>query len=104
MLGAEARTAGWKDLFTFLVPSRFETASMERAAASLRQVHLDEAKWSRRPHQLSPADWLWTEIARAIAAQPVALMLDEPSTGFTGAETQDLIAYARSNPGQFSFS
>ena len=44
-----------------------------------------------RPHQLSPADWLWTEIARALAAQPVALMLDEPSTGFTGAETQDLI-------------
>jgi branched-chain amino acid transport system ATP-binding protein len=91
MLGAEARGAGWKDLFTFLGRPRVERAAMERAAASLRQVRLDEAKWVMRPDQLSPADWLWTEIARALAARPVALMLDEPSTGFTGAETQDLI-------------
>jgi ABC-type branched-subunit amino acid transport system ATPase component len=91
MLGAEARSAGWKDLFTFLGRSRVERAAMERAAESLRHVHLDEAKWGMRPPQLSPADWLWTEIARALAARPVALMLDEPSTGFTGAETEDLI-------------
>jgi len=86
MTVAENLTLGrWPTRYGFL--SRREM--MRRAAAALEQVapDLDPLKLAR---QLSPAEGQLVEIARAIAEESRALVMDEPTTSLSAREVRAL--------------
>jgi branched-chain amino acid transport system ATP-binding protein len=95
MLGAVTPQANAWQVFTFLRPGHGERELARRAMAALTHVGLPRDRWTRVPKQISPQEWLWVEVARALAASPTLLLLDEPNTGFTAAETATLITVLR---------
>lgn len=73
---------------------RSERAIAERAEAALELVGLARFR-NRRAGDLSYGDQRRVEIARALATEPVALMLDEPAAGLNATETAALIDLLR---------
>jgi ABC-type branched-subunit amino acid transport system ATPase component len=65
-------------------------AAKQAAASLLRQVELDRALWSRPVQALSPPQQRLVELARALAAEPDVLLLDEPTVGMTPTESERL--------------
>lgn len=90
MLGATLRTAGWHDLMGPLIWPADEKRATRKAAAALEWAGMEREKWTRLPHEVSPQDWLWLEMARGVASEPRLLLLDEPSAGFTARDTSRL--------------
>ena len=72
-----------------------ERAAVARARAALGQVGLAD-KADLRAAVLSYGDQRRLEIARALAADPALLMLDEPAAGMNPAETEALATLVRS--------
>jgi len=71
-----------------------ERNAVEQARAMLRLVGLDQQA-NTRAAALSYGDQRRLEIARALAASPRLLLLDEPAAGMNPSETQALAALVR---------
>jgi ABC-type branched-subunit amino acid transport system ATPase component len=96
-LGADARLAGrsiarnWLDVRRTAAVERRARAAADEAVERLRLTHLAGAV----PAALSYGTQRRVEIARALAAQPRILMLDEPTAGMTRSERDDIGALLR---------
>ena len=74
---------------------REERQTRERARELLAYVGLREPAFDRLASQLPYGDQRRVEIARALASQPVLLLLDEPTAGMNPQESQALTEFMR---------
>jgi ribose transport system ATP-binding protein len=82
LLGAESTKLGWVD----------RRASRERARAALAQLGHEGLDLDRRAGEFSIAEQQVIEIARALLIQPQVLIMDEPTSSLTQADTEKLFA------------
>ncbi len=82
LLGAESTRLGWVD----------RRASRERARAALAQLGHADLDLDRRAGEFSIAEQQVIEIARALLIQPQVLIMDEPTSSLTQADTEKLFA------------
>ncbi len=75
--------------------TREEKAVRERAYELLRYVGLREGLFDQLAVNLSYGDQRRVEIARALAADPTVLLLDEPTAGMNPQESKALTAFMR---------
>jgi branched-chain amino acid transport system ATP-binding protein len=81
----------------FHTPIELEAAVMAQARELLRQVHLEGA--DDRPFRTRAyGEQRQLEIAIALAGEPVLLLLDEPTSGMSPAETERMIALISALP------
>jgi branched-chain amino acid transport system ATP-binding protein len=84
------RTTGWAGAFLPLPSSRAENASArDKAMVALTSLGI-AASAALMPAELPPGTLRLVEIARAMAADPRVLLLDEPAAGLNAVETRDL--------------
>jgi branched-chain amino acid transport system ATP-binding protein len=74
----------------------------ERAGALMRQVHLGDAAGARLAGKLSYGEQRQLEIGIALAGEPELLLLDEPTSGMSPAETSRMIELIGSLPRSLS--
>ena len=82
LLGAESARGGWID----------RRASRERARSALAQLGHDSLDLDRPAHAFSIAEQQIIEIARALLTHPRVLIMDEPTSSLTPADTERLFA------------
>ncbi len=82
LLGAESSRLGWVD----------RRVSRERARAALVQLGHEGLDLDRRAGDYSIAEQQVIEIARALLIQPQVLIMDEPTSSLTQADTEKLFA------------
>jgi branched-chain amino acid transport system ATP-binding protein len=74
---------------------REERTARERARELLDYVGLSSSVFDRIATQLPYGDQRRVEIARALAAEPSVLLLDEPTAGMNPSETAELTSFMR---------
>lgn len=91
MLGAhlEVRTGFFSTIFGVRRQKELQALALERANAALHEVGLDAAAHLVAGH-LSTGQERLMDMARALAARPRVLLLDEPAAGLTPLETREL--------------
>lgn len=82
LLGAESSSLGWVD----------RKASRERARAALAQLGHEHLDLDRPAGSFSIATQQVIEIARALLTNPKVLIMDEPTSSLTQADTERLFA------------
>jgi len=82
LLGAESARLGWID----------RGASRERARAALAQLGHEGLDLDRRAAGFTIAEQQIIEIARALLMKPQVLIMDEPTSSLTHADTEKLFA------------
>jgi ribose transport system ATP-binding protein len=82
LLGAESASGGWIDRKT----------SRERARAALTLLGHENLDLDRLAGEFSIAEQQILEIARALLIQPQVLIMDEPTSSLTQADTEKLFA------------
>ena len=82
LLGAESARGGWID----------RAASRERARAALAQLGHEALDLTRLAESFSIAEQQIIEIARALLTKPRVLIMDEPTSSLTQADTERLFA------------
>jgi ribose transport system ATP-binding protein len=82
LLGSESARGGWID----------RAASRERARAALAQLGHETLKLERPAGAFSIAEQQVIEIARALLRKPQVLIMDEPTSSLTQADTEKLFA------------
>lgn len=82
LLGAESAAFGWID----------RRGSRERARAALAQLGHEGIDLDRRAGDFSIAEQQVIEIARALLIKPQVLIMDEPTSSLTQADTEKLFA------------
>ena len=82
LLGAESSRLGWVD----------GKASRERARAALAQLGHASLDLDRAAGEFTIAEQQIIEIARALLMQPKVLIMDEPTSSLTQADTEKLFA------------
>lgn len=82
LLGAESASAGWID----------RRASRERARAALAQLGHENLDLDRLAGDFTIAEQQVIEIARALLTKPQVLIMDEPTSSLTQADTEKLFA------------
>ncbi|TKR53306.1 ABC transporter ATP-binding protein [Allopusillimonas ginsengisoli] len=93
-LAVQAKLGGW---YHALRDVSQMSRHWERTHQLLGQVHLAEDA-DRRVSSLSYGEQRQLEIAVALAAEPELLLLDEPTSGMSPAETDHLVELVRSLP------
>jgi branched-chain amino acid transport system ATP-binding protein len=68
---------------------------VERAGAALRDIGLSESQWKRPTSELGHGERRLVELARAVAAGPDVLCLDEPTAGLNESESVGFAAWMR---------
>lgn len=96
MVGASVRERNlpWQALFHSASERRDEQRAMREARYWLRFVGLEEHA-GRLATELSYADQRRVEIARALASEPMLVLLDEPAAGMNPTEKVDLMRMVR---------
>jgi branched-chain amino acid transport system ATP-binding protein len=85
------RQASWFSAFVPTPAQRAEQREAERRAmAALNELGIASAAHDK-PSDLPPGTLRLAEIARAIACEPRAILLDEPAAGLNAVETRDLM-------------
>ena len=85
------RRSGWFSAFVPTLAQRAEQQDAERRAlAALNELGISSAAHDKPP-DLPPGTLRLAEIARAIACEPRAILLDEPAAGLNAVETHDLM-------------
>jgi branched-chain amino acid transport system ATP-binding protein len=74
---------------------REERETRDRACELLRYVGLDDSAFDLPVSQLSYGDQRRVEIARALASEPMLLLLDEPTAGMNPQESARLTQFMR---------
>ncbi|HVS54488.1 MAG TPA: sugar ABC transporter ATP-binding protein [Opitutaceae bacterium] len=82
LLGAESATSGWID----------RKKSRARARAALALLGHESLELDRAAGSFSIAEQQLIEIARALLTQPKVLIMDEPTSSLTQADTEKLFA------------
>lgn len=88
------RSGIWGAIFQLPHQRREERAALERAREILRFVGLQDRE-EILAKNLPYGDQRRLEVARALAAQPKLLLLDEPTAGMNPAETAEMIRFIR---------
>ncbi|KJC34341.1 ABC transporter [Bradyrhizobium sp. LTSP849] len=84
------RRSGWFSAFVPTPSQRLDQQEAERRAmAALNELGIASAAHDK-PSDLPPGTLRLAEIARAIASEPKAILLDEPAAGLNAVETRDL--------------
>jgi ABC-type branched-subunit amino acid transport system ATPase component len=89
MLGVRSQRSWPRDFIAWLVSAQFDAVERSRAQqllAAFNLGHLAEA----RPADLPYGHRKLAELARAMAEEPVLMLLDEPIAGLNDAEAQDI--------------
>ena len=86
------RWSPWRYLVDFVLPGRVRLTGPALAAA--REFEL-QAEMEQKPAELSMGRRRLAAIARAVAASPSVLLLDEPAAGLSDAEAQHLARLVR---------
>lgn len=97
-LAVQAKMGGW---YSALRKVGTRTAQFDRADAILKQIDLDGVG-DRAVGSISYGEQRQLEIAIALASEPTLLLLDEPTSGMSPAETARLIAIVRNLPGSLA--
>ncbi|MGL9621754.1 ABC transporter ATP-binding protein [Bradyrhizobium sp. U531] len=85
------RRSGWFSAFVPTPAQRAEQRDAERRAmAALNELGIASAA-HEKPSDLPPGTLRLAEIARAVACEPRAILLDEPAAGLNAVETRDLM-------------
>ncbi len=82
LLGAESAAWGWIDRGT----------SRDRARSAMAQLGHERIELDRRAGEFSIAEQQVIEIARALLIKPQVLIMDEPTSSLTQADTEKLFA------------
>jgi len=93
-LALQAKRGGW---FDCLRPAGGDATLRAEAEAVLAQVRLTSGL-DRLVSSLSYGEQRQLEVALALASQPSVLLLDEPTSGMSVAETDDMIDLIRALP------
>jgi branched-chain amino acid transport system ATP-binding protein len=93
-LALQAKRGNW---FVCLRPTSADRALLAEADDILAQVRLTDGR-DRAVANLSYGEQRQLEIALALASQPELLLLDEPTSGMSPAETDRMIDLVRSLP------
>jgi branched-chain amino acid transport system ATP-binding protein len=81
----------------FYIPTQLDLAIIVQAQELLARVHLD-GTYDRPVRTLSYGEQRQLEIAVALAGDPILLLLDEPTSGMSPAETERMIALISALP------
>jgi len=93
-LAVQAKQGGWYEALRSVGSRRTQ---WERADQILEQVHLTSG-YERRVSSLSYGEQRQLEVAIALATEPELLLLDEPTSGMSPAETDRMIDLVRGLP------
>ena len=93
-LALQAKRGGW---YQCLRSTRSDGDILQRAEDVLAQARLSEGL-DRPVSDLSYGEQRQLEIALALAGNPAVLLLDEPTSGMSPAETDSMIDLVRSLP------
>jgi branched-chain amino acid transport system ATP-binding protein len=93
-LALQAKRGGW---FQCLRPAAADAALRDEAEAVLAQVRLTSGH-DRLVSSLSYGEQRQLEVALALASRPSVLLLDEPTSGMSVAETDGMIDLVRTLP------
>ncbi len=95
-LALQAKRGDW---YAFLRPASANRKLLDEVDAILAQVRLTEGH-DRLVANLSYGEQRQLEVALALASQPKLLLLDEPTSGMSPAETERMIDLVRSLPAE----
>ena len=93
-LALQAKRAGW---YRCIQPTSADRRLLEEADAILTRVRLKEGL-DRPVSALSYGEQRQLEVALALASEPAVLLLDEPTSGMSSAETDEMIDLVRTLP------